>query len=468
MKKHIAIITCILALSVTGCQKWLDINTNPNYIADADISMLLPSAQLMTADKVGYDISLYGHFWAQYVNQNRSSNQYNSQMNYEVTNSSFTSPWSYFYASVLPNLKSIIEKAEADGDKANYILEAKTTLAYVLYMLTSLYDDVAYTEGYVTGSQTPHFDTGSQMQAHLITLLEEIRTAGVTQAAADERLNSSVKADMVFQGNVTAWFQFANTLYLKVLLRDFSANTAKIQALLAENNFLTRDAAFDNFEDKADKSNPFYESDRRQLNTTNNIRCCSDILNVLSANDPRLAGYYYDENPGGVVTGTKYGIQANPDVVSRLALGATDPVYFGTVDEAEFLKAEAYARLNDAANAKACYEAAITAAFTRTGYGAAAAAFIAGDYAFTAGSVESMVEQIINQKWASNVRAMAIESWFDLNRTGYPTRGTTITDFHGVLDTGYPQRFLYSKTSADNNPNSPTPVEVTVKTWWQK
>lgn len=150
-----------------------------------------------------------------------------------------------------------------------------------------------------------------------------------------------------------------------------------------------------------------------------------------------------------------------------MAIGATDPVNFGTVDEAEFLKAEAYARLGNAAKAKEAYEAAITAAFARAKC-KGANSFITGAYAFKSGSTEEMVEQIINQKWASNVRSMPIESWFDLNRTGYPVRGKTITDFHGVLSSGYPQRFLYSKTSADYNVNSPEPVDLNVKMWWQK
>jgi hypothetical protein len=85
-----------------------------------------------------------------------------------------------------------------------------------------------------------------------------------------------------------------------------------------------------------------------------------------------------------------------------------------------------------------------------------------------AGSPEEMVEQIINQKWASNVHGLPWESWFDLNRTGYPVRGKTITDDHGVLDSGYPVRFIYSKTSADYNPNSPTPEPVNAKMWWHK
>ena len=125
-------------------------------------------------------------------------------------------------------------------------------------------------------------------------------------------------------------------------------------------------------------------------------------------------------------------------------------------------------RLNNANKAQAAYEAAIKSAFNRVGLGDAAAALIAGPYAFKPGSVEEMVEQIINQKWASNVRCMPFESWFDLNRTGYPTRGTTITDYSGVLTSGYPVRFIYSKTSADYNPNSPTPVPVNEKMWWHK
>ena len=466
MKRIFAIFAMATVLT-TSCDDWLDINTNPNYVADADMSMLMPTVQLYTAEKVGYDITLYGTFWSQYVVQCNNTNQYYTIMTNDVTNSTFTSVWSYFYASTLPRIKEIISKAEAKGGSSNYILEAKSMLAYNLYLLTSLYDKVAYSEGYLLETQTPNFDSGEHMQEVLISLCKEIRDMDAAAVAADELLNITAGSDMIFGGDTDAWFQFVNTLYLKILLRDFNKNKAEIQTLLAEDNFLAKDAAFDNFADQADKSNPFYESDRRQLNTTANIRCCSDVLNVLSANDPRLT-YFYDNNPGGVVAGSPYGTNGDPSTTSRLALYATEPVYFSTVDEAEFLKAEAYARLNVTVNAQAAYEAGLTAAFARVGFAAAAPTFIAGDYAFAAGTVDAMVEQIINQKWASNVHGLPIESWFDLNRTGYPKRGTTITDFSGVLSSGYPQRFLYSKTSADYNPNSPAPQAVNVKMWWHK
>ena len=343
------------------------------------------------------------------------------------------------------------------------MLEAKTMLAYNLYLLTSLYDKVAYTDGYLNPENTtPGFDSGEQMQGIITGILEEIRSMNAEQLAADEQANTSVKADMIFGGDVEQWMKFANTLYLRVLLRDFDTNRSKIQSLLAENNLLdTQDAAFDNFSNEADKSNPLYESDRRQLNTDQNIRCCSDILGVLSATDSRLS-YYYE----GGATGVAYGTTPTPAEANRLQLGATDPVYFATIDEACFLKAEAYARLNDAANARSNYEEAIRAAFARCGC-TGADELIAGDYAFTGGTTEQMVEQIINHKWASNVRCMPIESWFDMNRTGYPTRGTTITASEGVLG-GFPCRFLYPYNSTDYNPNAPQVEPLTAKMWWHK
>ena len=319
MKKIYTYFASALALlSMGSCKSWLDINTDPNYVADAKIKSLLPTTQLITAYKVGYDINLYGYFWAQYVNQCSTANQYYTNMTYDVTNSSFTSPWSYFYGSVMPTLKEIITKGEAEEGNTNYVMEAKTMLAYNLYLLTSLYDKVAYSEGYLTESQNPHFDSGEDMQKHIIGILEEVRGLHA-KAKTDESNNLSASSDMVFGGNIDGWLQFANTLYLKMMLRDFNTNKSKIEALLSEDNLLKQDAAFDNFLDASDKSNPLYENDRRKLNSNMNIRACSDIANVLDASDPRFA-YYYDSNPDGKFRGEQYGLPSDPTKTSRLAL----------------------------------------------------------------------------------------------------------------------------------------------------
>ena len=211
MKKIYTIILSVsMAFMAISCDitdvfsgEWLDINTNPNYVSEADMKMLLPSAHLNLVTKVGYDLTLYGSFWSQYVVQCSTTNQYYTIMTNDVTNETFQAPWSYLYTRVLPSLHEVIEKAEKADNASNYLVEAKTTLVYALYLLTSLYDQVAYTEGYVTPSQTPKFDSGKDMQATLISLLEEIRSMDAAQAAADEVLNTTVSSDMFFKGDTT-------------------------------------------------------------------------------------------------------------------------------------------------------------------------------------------------------------------------------------------------------------------------
>ena len=63
MKKNIFTLLVFVSLTLSGCRDWLDINENPNYVSKADKTTLLPTVALMTADKVGYELTLTGYFW---------------------------------------------------------------------------------------------------------------------------------------------------------------------------------------------------------------------------------------------------------------------------------------------------------------------------------------------------------------------------------------------------------------------
>ena len=147
-----------------------------------------------------------------------------------VSTSYFTRPWSYTYARTLPTLKTILDKCNGKDGYSNFVLEAKVMEAYNLYMLTSLYDKVAYKEGPMSDdfNANPSFETGKQMQEIILGILEDVRSMDAAAVAADEATNSSATADMVFSRDTDSWFQFANTLYLKLLLRDFTTNKTKI------------------------------------------------------------------------------------------------------------------------------------------------------------------------------------------------------------------------------------------------
>lgn len=477
MKKYfIAIVTLVLALSATSCNKWLDINENPNYPTKVEASALLSTVEMRLAEKVGYDINLVGEFWSQYVVQCSNTNQYYTVMTYNLRNSAswFTSPWSVFYVQNLPAIKEIVTAYEGDESYSNFVFEAKSLLAYHLYLLNSLYGQVCYTNSYCTEAYgtvdaelNPKFDSEKETYQIIIALLEELRSMDAAVVDDAEATHSSVANDPIFEGDMDNWRGFVNTLYLKVLMRDFDTNKSKIQNLLAEDAFLAEDAAYAAYEDAADKSNPFYESDRRQLNTPHNIRACKDVIANMSDGDGRIAKYYEKYNGGYV--GSEYGVTVNRNSSSRFRLSATDPVYFSTAEESLFLKAEAYARLQNSAAAKDAYDAAVVASFERYGVdGAEGLIAEGGDYEFDdSASAENQVHAIIFQKWLSNVKGMPIESWFDINRTGYPVRGTDITQYVGVLG-AQPVRFMYSYTSFTYNKNTPEQVSMDEKMWWHK
>ena len=54
--------TVISGVSLTSCESYLDVNDNPNYPIEADISTLLPSACASTIAVLGYNGGTDRHY----------------------------------------------------------------------------------------------------------------------------------------------------------------------------------------------------------------------------------------------------------------------------------------------------------------------------------------------------------------------------------------------------------------------
>ena len=478
----------ILALALSSCKDFLDINQNPNNTMEVSINSILSAGHGYSTVALGYTTQLAGAFWVQHYTQNTSANQYVTLRDYNLTYSStyLTAQWVTTYRQTIPSLRDL--KAQAEKERITYKEYAVYTAvseimeAFHWHILNSLYDRVCYAEGQQgMDNLTPEFESSRASYELILKLYEKVLEYDVEelQDYADKTFAGTGR-DMIFDGDMEAWMQFANTVYLKMLMRDFTANQSKIQAVLNSPIGLldehSGDAKFAYFQDLPDKSNPLYEGDRRQLNSTQNIKACNSLLGYLTTKaDPRRT-VFYDTNSGGGYSGGAYAAGAG-GATSRAKLAATDPVYFASVAEAYFLKAEAYARLNDPTKAKANYDAGVIAAFNRWNLNGDPFIETGGAYEFQTGTIEEMIEQIIIQKWVASTRCQAWDAWFDLNRTGYPRRAATtnvatgelLQAFSGLLDAGtYPQRFLYPKNSSDYNPNTPTAVKMNEKLWWQK
>jgi hypothetical protein len=375
--------------------------------------------------------------------------------------------------------------------------------AYGFQYLVDLYGNVPYTEAFLGAEKlNPVIDKGEDVYADIYELLVD---------ALDKDFSSYVPElyetnDILFNGGLADWEAFANSLRLRILLRQYDANTSfartEIQKLITDLEagnitLLDKDVVFDNFEDADSKSNPLYESDQRQLNTTNNLKACATFTSYLEANnDPRLEvlftpvdGKYYGLVPGSYnVPSTEF---EAPKLIASPVLGPLMPVYWMTYAESELLIAEAYLRLGNTEMAQAYYESGVSESFARMGADVGDLNTVA--YAFPTTGFDDQLKAIIMQKWVDAADGgRGIESHIERVRTGYPKEsaisdqisegyilpgnyipGTLIYSKKGTTSGVFPRRFPYPDSELNFNSNAAeyralSDADVILqKVWWK-
>jgi len=458
MKKLIIILCVVLFLS--SCDNFLDINENPNYPSDVSAELLLTSSQAAITNVYCADWGLIGSFWSQHWAQNNTSSQYKIYESYAISSNTNVIERSYraMFVDGLSDNEIFLKKVEENEDWGAYLMGA-VIKAYGFQYLVDLYGNVPYTEAFLGAEKlNPVIDDGESVYGDIYDLLDD---------ALDNNFSSYVPEfyssnDIIFDGKIDDWKAFANSLRLRILLRQFEANTSfattEITSIIAGMeagtiSLLDKDVAVTNFEDADSKSNPLYESDQRQLNTTNNIRANATFVSYLKAHsDDRINSLFAVVNDDilGLITGS-YNVPSTefeaPDIISKPFITPTMPVYWMTYAESELLIAEAYLRLGNDVKAKEHYENGVAASFSRMG--ADIGSILSTDYAFPAGTFQEKLKAIIMQKWIDAAEGgRGIESHIERVRTGYPEQ-SAISD---QISTGYtlpdiyiPGTLIYSK-----------------------
>lgn len=482
-------ITAALLIS-TGCEKTLDINTDPNNpgIENATPEVLFPSATLSSAGMIGGQLAIVGGIWSQYWAQSNGSSQYREIDAYNLTSVSeeVNLPYEELFAGALIDYQVSIDKAQAREDW-RYNLMATVMKAYTYQVLADLYDKVPYTQALKgQGNLQPTFDDGAAVYTGLLAEIDD----ALAHDYSSELSTAQKKTDFVFGGDMDLWTQFANTLKLKMYLRMVNAKPAEaetgIRALYtAGANFLETDAGVNIFTDEPNKSNPFYEFNIRRLNTTTNIRASYTLASWLIANgDPRAKAYFGSANPSAIHQGDYAATITQQPTYATAAVfvqKATDPVQFISQAESDFMQAEALERYYGGAGAKAKYDAGVTAAFAQNEL-TPGTLITTGPYTYpAAGTFNQKLEAIITQKWASFPGSHALEGFFEQNRTGYPVissvysqsssyvAGQWVYSKNGSTGAGnFPKRFVFPDYEKTRNSNTPSQVPITTKVWWAK
>jgi hypothetical protein len=504
MKKRYIIILVTFLVGAFSCSKdWLDVNTNPNNATTATAELVFPSGVASVAAQVGGYYNLLGGFWSQYWSQSNSANQYKYIDQYEIPASAFNAIWREMYVGAISDLQITINEARK-VENWSYNMMATVMQVYAWQIMVDLYDNVPYYQALSADSASrnfnPVYDNGQDIYDNLILRLDEAIAKGTSPLSAKQQ-----KQDLVFykdgisvSAQMEDWIRFANTLKLKIYLRQAYARPtvaqAGVSALYASGAlFLNKDAALKVYKDEEGKDNPLYASNVRKLNVGTNLRVSATLYRYLEAKkDPRLNTYLSDvtkKNPmpqGGFNIPT---IEMDPSSVCVFKQTPIDPVYFISLVESNLLQAEAIVRGWGTGNAKTLYDAAITQDFTRKGIATGPLDSLLVKsiyYAYpSAGTSEVQLEAIIMAKWVAFAGSQSLEAFFETNRTGYPKVSTIPAWVDGNYNENYipglltyslegttsglfPKRLLYPQDEVNTNSSFPGQTEVTQKVWWDK
>jgi len=475
MKKYFLFLGVI---ALASCKKYLDVNTNPNTATVTKAFYVFTNAEVVTAaDKDGRTgAQSLGATWAGYWAHSTSFTGGGQEKTYVFTNGDFN-----FFDTWYDNLTDyqfVINNAVKDG-VGYFIGPSKIMQCYVWQKIVDGYGNIPYSEALKgTISTYPKYDDAKTIYESLITTL--------TQAISD--INSATwplsdPQDVVFQGNKTKWIQFANTLKLRILMRqaEIPGRGAYITAAYnaISGGFITDNVYVQpGYQKTSGKMSPLYanfgydQNDQqtgtfayRKMNrviinwfkNTLDIfrlqRVATDTVHPAGQVDPNA---YVSSNPNeynGVPMGSPTGFLENAcsSIGSEvIKLGdATRPSVLFSLAESYFLQAEYQERFVGSGSANTLYTEGVKAAFrlaAATYSGTASADATTANTAATTYISSTPVTGGIYVNYAAattaadRVRAIWVQKWVSLcNIDGWEAwaeyRRTNTTNAAGVVQT---------------------------------
>lgn len=495
--KHIITIAA-LGLVLPACKKsLLDINTNPNQLPTSTPDYLFTAAANRTV-AASLDPHELGSYWSGLWTYSNTYIISTTIFSYQFNNTNFNY-WDGWY-DIMNDYQFVINTADEKGQPFMKG-PAKIMKAYVMQQVLDCYGDAPYSEALQgTSKLAPKLDDQKAVYEELIKLLDE----GIADVKANSFNSAGTAADIVWKGNVTNWVRFANSLKLRILIRqsripgrDAYITTEINKAAATAEGFLAagQDAGVNpGYVASAGKMNPYYE--RWGYNSAGGAQALARLprptkflFDVMKAADDtfRLKRLAYarggeDANNPGVskvpeiisnYVGVPYGISSGyaapatsypgPAVIVRNQFNR--PMYIMTAAESFFLQAEAKQRYGAAvtlpSTAQAYYEQGVRESFRLTGTASSAATTLltSGKDLADWNASANKLQAIWMQKWIALANFNGLEAWSEFRRTNFPNIPASAS---APVGQPLPVRLFYPQSETGSNPNIPqqAPTEV--------
>jgi hypothetical protein len=237
-----------LAAATSSCSSFLDINTNPNSFTSASAptpNAILAQALVATANNYATSYNSYASFAADYWGKSGVVNGYAAERTYNYSSSYYQGLWSATYDNL--NDYNVIQTQGVATNYPYHAAIARIMKAYNYLLLVDQYGDIPYTNALKgLDNLTPTYDKAQDIYKDLIVQLNGAIT-DINAATASSTVPIAVGTeDVVFAGNMTNWKRFANSLKLRILLRESQTADAALNTYVQQ-QMATLQTATDGF-----------------------------------------------------------------------------------------------------------------------------------------------------------------------------------------------------------------------------
>lgn len=479
MKKY-SIIPALFFFAVlfSGCEKYLDINDNPNAANEPPISGLLANATYLSANNV-YNVGDWVSYYTQYL---ASPTKGSPTDIYDETDRSGT--WGGIY-NVMTDVYDMRKMGEEKGWAA-YTGIGDIIMAMNLSLASNIWGDMPFSQAFIGVSNlVPEFDSQKILYDSCLVMIDR-GISLLQQPGIDDQVNKA--SDFIHHGDLSAWIKTGYALKARLLNQvsktaDYSS-TAVLAAIDKAYTSNADDAQVTQFTTR----NPYMEAARlnRDLEldvwlSENFVEATNDV--TYGVFDPRLpqitipteAGLYKGVmHAAGGYWGTPNGAgfqgkQNTEHVQNYLEPGkwysnTNSPLQIIINSEMRFVEAEAAFRTKNKDRAYTAYLAGIKASMEKLNVSAAMMNSYMSNSAVAVGKDNLTLALIMKEKYVACF--LMPVTWDDLRRFDYQMKDFTLPE--NSLLTSFIRRANYpSATTSRNGENVPA-VELTDHLWWDK
>lgn len=443
------IVFVVVMFVFAACRKNMtDLNTNPKAPTNVPGETLFSNAEVTLAYALTPpDIfELIEQYWAETI--------YPQESRYDLKNNPLTW-WNFIYTEVIEDFNQSIvlmrrqqqDPALLPQEKAAYVNKiaiAKVMRAYSFSILVNTFGDIPYTEA-LQGriNTTPKYDKQQDVYYALLDTINQ------SIQELDLDTGSFGTADIIYDGDVNAWYKFANAIKLKlgITIADVDPQRSQKEAEAAAGKVFTSndDNALLRYTTTPPHVNPIWtglvQSNRQDFVAANTI---VDTMNAR--NDPRRPFYFTTvdgEYIGGIYgSGNSFSNYSHP---SDKVKAPDFPATFMDYGEVEFFLAEAAARDFDVGgSAQTHYNAGVKASIEDWG----------GDALDSDEYLAQPINKFDTSNWRKSIGVQAwinyyirgFEAWIEQRRLDYPQ---LIAPPSAVSE--FPVRYTYPSTEINLN-----------------